>query len=76
MKGKSLNSEVKNMNGVEKFTVRQMATMVNRSTDTIYRWIEEGFIHHYFRVRDGYLIPKIEIDRILVEKKQFPAKNR
>jgi excisionase family DNA binding protein len=65
----------KKMNGFEKFTVRETATMLSRSRDTIYRWIEEGYIQHYFRVRDGYLIPQSEINRILVEKKQFPAKN-
>lgn len=64
------------MNGIEKLTVREAAMWVNRSPDTIYRWINEGFIEHYYRVRDGYLIPKNEIQRILVEIKQFKTKKR
>ena len=64
------------MNGIEKFTVKEAAKVFNRSPDTIYRWIGEGFLQNYYRVRDGYLIPRTEIDRILVEIKPFPTKNR
>ena len=60
----------------EKLTVREAAKMVNRSPDTIYRWIDEGFLEHYFRVRDGYLIPKSEIERILIEIRPFKTKKR
>jgi len=66
----------KNMNGIEKLTVKQAARVVNRSPDTIYRWINEGFLQHYFRVRDGYLIPRSEIERLLVEIRPFSAKKR
>lgn len=51
----------------EKFTVKETACMVHRTPDTIYRWIDEGFIQNFIKVRDGYLIPKTEIDRILVK---------
>lgn len=76
MKKKSSNSEEGKMNGIEKLTVREAAQAVNRSPDTIYRWIGEGFLQHYFRVRDGYLIPRTEINRILVEIRPFRIKNR
>ncbi len=51
----------------EKFTVKETAEMVRRTPDTIYRWIEEGFLENFIKVRDGYLIPKTEIDRILIK---------
>jgi excisionase family DNA binding protein len=51
----------------EKFTVKETARMVHRSPDTIYRWIEEGFLQNFIKVRDGYLIPKTEIERILIQ---------
>lgn len=51
----------------QKFTVKETARMVRRTPDTIYRWIEEGFIENFVKVRDGYLIPKTEIDRILIK---------
>jgi len=60
----------------EKFTVRQAAKIFNRHPGTIYRWIDEGFLQHYYRVRDGYLIPRTEIDRILVEINPLKTRNR
>lgn len=48
------------------FTVKETAEIVNRSEKTIYRWIDEGFLQNIIKVRDGYLIPKDEIDRIFV----------
>ena len=48
------------------FTVRQAALEVGRHPKTLYRWIDEGFLENIFRVRDGYLIPKCEIDRIKI----------
>lgn len=47
-------------------TVKEAAAIVRRSPDTIYRWIDEGFLTDYTRVRDGYLIPRAEIDRLMV----------
>lgn len=70
-----MKREIKMMQ-CEKLTVREAAKMVNRSPDTIYRWIDEGFLEHYFRVRDGYLIPKSEIERILIEIRPFKTKKR
>lgn len=48
----------------EKFTVNQVAFIVKRTPKTIYRWIGEGFLRNVVKVRDGYLIPKKELDRI------------
>ena len=50
----------------ERYTVKETARMVHRTPDTIYRWIDEGFITDFIKVRDGYLIPKTEIERILI----------
>jgi len=50
----------------EFFTVRQVALEVNRHPKTVYRWISEGFLQNITRVRDGYLIPKKEIERIKI----------
>ncbi len=47
-------------------TVREVATILKRSTDTIYRWIAEGKVLQDVRkVNDGYLIPETEVIRIL-----------
>jgi excisionase family DNA binding protein len=50
----------------EHFTVKQVAKMLNRHPKTVYRWIDEGFLQNIIRVRDGYLIPKKEIERVQV----------
>ena len=54
------------MNKTEWITVGEAANEFNRTPKTIYRWIEEGFLQNVFKVRDGYLIPKEEIDRIRI----------
>lgn len=47
-------------------TVKEAAKEVKRTKKTIYRWIDEGFLKNIIRVRDGYLIPESEIERIKV----------
>ena len=47
-------------------TVTEAAEIFRRHPRTIWRWIAEGFIHAK-RVKDGWLIPKSEVERILVE---------
>lgn len=56
---------------MQKFmTVREVATILKRSTDTIYRWIAEGkVLQDVRRVNDGYLIPETEVKRILEDGK-------
>ena len=51
------------------FTVRVVAEIFHRSEKTIYRWIKEGFISNVRRVKDGYLIPASEVDRVFEESK-------
>ena len=46
------------------YTVKELAGLVRRTPRTIYRWIAEGFIRPK-KVRDGWLIPEEEIERIL-----------
>ncbi len=46
------------------YTVREVAEILRRSTQTIYRWIDEEYLKAK-KVRDGYLIPEGEIERIL-----------
>lgn len=48
------------------YTVKEVADIFRRHPRTIRRWIAEGFIQAK-RVRDGWLIPKTEVDRILTE---------
>jgi excisionase family DNA binding protein len=50
----------------EKFTVKETAMQLGRKPKTIYRWIEEGFLKNVIKVRDGYFIPKQEIERIKI----------
>lgn len=51
-------------------TVKEVATILKRSTDTIYRWIAEGkVLQDVRRVNDGYLIPEAEVLRILEDGK-------
>lgn len=51
-------------------TVKEVAAILKRSTDTIYRWIAEGkVLQDVRRVNDGYLIPEAEVLRILEDGK-------
>jgi len=43
------------------FTIRETAKIVRRSEDTIRRWIEEGFLKQWTKVKDGYLIRQDEV---------------
>ncbi len=45
-------------------TVRELAEEVRRTPKTVYRWIQEGVLVNVFRVRDGYLIPRKEAERM------------
>ena len=46
--------------------VREVADALHRHPNKIYRWLEEGFIHGK-KVRDQWLIPVEEIEKILNE---------
>jgi len=47
------------------FTVKECAGIFRCSSRTIYRWISKGEIfNNIIKVKDGYLIPKEEIDRL------------
>jgi excisionase family DNA binding protein len=48
------------------FTVREVAAALNRHPKTVYRWIDEGFLQNIVRVRDGYLIPETEVNRVQI----------
>lgn len=52
------------MDGERRMTVNQLAFRVKRSPKTIYRWRREGFLKEVIKVRDGYLIPEREVNRI------------
>lgn len=45
-------------------TVKEVAGIFRRHPRTIYRWLEEGFISGK-RVKDGWLIERDEVDRVL-----------
>jgi excisionase family DNA binding protein len=46
------------------FTVKDVAQQVHRHRRTIYRWLEEGYLRGR-KVRDGWLIPHEEVERII-----------
>ena len=50
---------------IEYLTIREVSIIVRRSPQTIYRWIDEGYLERCVKVKDGYLVPKSEITRIL-----------
>lgn len=54
---------------MQKFmTVKEVAAVFRRSQDTIYRWIFEGkTFQSVVKVKDGYLIPESEVNRIIEE---------
>lgn len=46
-------------------TVAEVAVIFRKSKKTIYRWIDEGKVFSDVRkVRDGYLIPEEEVQRV------------
>jgi excisionase family DNA binding protein len=49
------------------YTVRELTVILHRHPRTIYRWLDEGFLHGK-KVRDGWLIPQEELQRIIREK--------
>ncbi len=54
---------------ISKFlTVKEVAETFRRSTDTIYRWLDEGKVFEFdkvIKIKGGYLIPETEVKRIL-----------
>ncbi len=51
------------------FTCREAAEIFRRDIQTIRRWIGEGYLKNYTKVKDGYLIPEREVMRLLEERK-------
>lgn len=62
---------------MQKFmTVREVAIVFRRSHDTIYRWILEGkTFQNIVKVKDGYLIPESEVEKIIEEGKNDLSQN-
>jgi excisionase family DNA binding protein len=55
------------------YTAKEVADLIGRTTDTVYRWVREGYIPH-IRLRGGSLIfPKQEVDAWLDEKRNTVA---
>jgi predicted site-specific integrase-resolvase len=46
-------------------TCREVAKICRRDVQTVRRWISEGYLKKYIKVKDGYLIPEEELKRIL-----------
>lgn len=55
---------------IKYYTVKETAEIFRRSVDTIYRWVEEGFLEST-KVRDGHLISEVEINRVLNGKPEI-----
>lgn len=54
-------------------TVAEVAGIFRKSKKTIYRWIDEGKVFQDVRkVRDGYLIPEKEVERV-VSQENIPS---
>ena len=50
-------------------TVAEVADIFRKSKKTIYRWIDEGRVFNDVRrVRDGYLIPEEEVQRVISQE--------
>jgi excisionase family DNA binding protein len=55
---------------IKYYTIKETAEIFRRSTRTILRWIDEGYLKSN-KVKDGHLISEIEIDRILNNKPEI-----
>jgi len=55
---------------IKYYTVKEVADYFRRTPQTIYRWIEDGYLESK-KVRDGHLISEIEINRILNAKPEI-----
>ncbi len=55
---------------IKYYTVKEAAEIFRRSTRTVLRWIDEGYLEST-RVRDGHLISEIEMNRILNSKPEI-----
>lgn len=52
----------------KKYTVKEVADVFRRDVQTIRRWISDGKTFRVvFRVKDGYLIPEEEVERVLAD---------
>jgi excisionase family DNA binding protein len=50
-------------------TIAEVAGICRKSKKTIYRWIDEGKVFRDVRrVRDGYLIPEEEVERVVSQE--------
>jgi excisionase family DNA binding protein len=45
-------------------TAREVAELFHRNIRTVYRWIHEGHISQAYKVRDGFLIPESEVEKL------------
>ena len=50
------------------YTVKEVAEIFRKTKITIYNWIAEDRINA-IKVRDGYLIPEDEVNRLITEGK-------
>lgn len=50
----------------EYYIVKEVSKTVRRHPRTVRRWIDEGFIQA-IRVKNRWLIPKTEVERILIK---------
>ena len=53
---------------MKNYTIQEVADTFRRKPKTIRKWIDEGKTFKVlFKVKDGYLIPEKEVERILAE---------
>lgn len=55
---------------VKYYTVKEVAEILRKHYRTILKWIDEDYIVAT-KVKDGYLISEMELDRILNSKPQI-----
>lgn len=51
----------------DEFSVKEVADIVKKSTATVYRWIDEGFLHGTRRPKNEVIVTRQALLTILVQ---------
>ena len=58
---------------MKNYTVKEAAEIFRRRPETIREWIKKQTFQVVFKVKDGYLIPEREVNRVLEKSKFLPG---
>jgi len=56
------------MKDLRLYTISEAASILGRHRRTILRWVDEGVVEEFFRVRSAILIPAEEVERLKKER--------